>query len=186
MKAGLRRELVARRAALSPEERRRQSRAVLDRLRSLPVARKAKIVAGYHPLPAEVDDLEFLLERVGHGVRVALPRVDGRELSLHDWHPGDPLERNQFQILEPLRGAPTVPYAAVHAVLVPGVAFDRAGHRMGYGQGFYDRLLRHVPLDARIGLAFDLQLVDKLPREPHDVPVGWILTPGETLHFTNG
>lgn len=181
VKGDLRRSFLERRAALSQEERRRQSRAVLDRLRRLPPVRAAQTIAGYHPVGSELDDLEFIEECVGRGRRVALPRIDGVELSFHAWRPGDDLERNPVRILEPLRSAPAVPPAALDLVLVPGVAFDRRGHRLGYGKGFYDRLLKQVPLVARVGLAFDLQVVDALPDEPHDVPLGWVLTPGETL-----
>lgn len=81
----------------------------------------------------------------------------------------------KFKIPEPIE-AMKIAYKNIDLILVPGIAFDKEGHRIGYGFGYYDRFLRRVPKAIKIGLAFDLQIVDKIPREMHDVPVDLIVT----------
>ncbi len=82
-----------------------------------------------------------------------------------------------YGIREPLPGrCPEVAPEEIDLIVVPGIAFDATGHRIGYGKGYYDKWLRHVPLRKRIGLAFGVQLVKRIPRSSHDEPVGSIVT----------
>ena len=86
--------------------------------------------------------------------------------------------------MQPPSEAPRLDALAIDAVLVPGVAFDRAGHRLGYGGGYYDRLLPSLRRDClRVGLAYDEQVVDELPAEEHDVRLHAVVTPTRLLRF---
>lgn len=147
------------------------------------MATGARVVLGYAPLPAEIDILPYLETRAREGVRTLLPRMEGQALTLHDWHPGDELERGPFGVREPRAGASRADAEDVELALVPGVGFDRVGHRLGFGRGFYDRLLRQIPLPLRVGVAFDAQVVDRLPAEDHDQRVAWLIVAGGLTHF---
>jgi len=136
----------------------------------------------------EVDTWEIMFAALGEGRTLALPRVEpGGRLSLRAVR--DPLHElvpGAFGIPEPAPSSPLLEPEAVDLVLVPGVAFDRRGYRLGYGGGYYDRLLadmRSPAVTARrsspavaAGLAYDFQIVDELPVGPHDQRVDLVLT----------
>ena len=116
------------------------------------------------------------------GARVALPRIVDGALEVRTYAPGDDVTPTAFGAFEPAGGDVLDP-AALDAVVTPGVAFDRTGRRIGYGGGFYDRLLRNTRADAlRVGVGFRLQLVDDfLPTGSFDVRVDAIVTESETV-----
>ena len=100
----------------------------------------------------------------------------GEPLKLHAWV--EPFERHPFGFLQPRPDAPPVDPGAIDLVLVPGLAFDIHGARLGHGQGHYDRLLQRIPGHApRVGVTLDALVVERLPTEPHDVPMSHLLTP---------
>lgn len=123
---------------------------------------------------AEIDTWR-LVERLGaQGRELFVPRADPRDGHLHV-HPWPcPLETLRFGLRQPPRGAPELAAdaidATVEAVLVLGVGFDRRGFRLGHGRGYFDRFFARHPLPG-IGLAFEAQLVERLPVEPHDLPM---------------
>ncbi len=121
----------------------------------------------YHPLPHELD-LTPLLER--HPARYYLPKVAGEELSVH---PFGPLAPGPFGLLEPT--TPPVDPGDLDLVVVPGLAFDREGYRLGHGQGYYDRFLASVQA-VTAGVVPEALLLPRLPRDPWDVPVGHLVT----------
>lgn len=186
MKAAVRARLLSLRASLSSEERRRQSRAVVSRLQALPVLQAAQVILGYHPLPEEVDVLPFLEAHVGRGRRAALPRISGNSLGLHEWRPGDEVQRNAFSILEPTAQSVPVEPVLVDAVVVPCVGVDLNGHRLGFGRGYYDRLLASMPRALRVCVAFDEQLVAALPQGRLDVRMDWVVSAQRTMRFERG
>jgi 5-formyltetrahydrofolate cyclo-ligase len=107
--------------------------------------------------------------------RLIVPRVSGRIIEPVEYRPGTELVVSRFGIAEPV-GEPIDPLT-IDVVLVPAVCFDRRGHRIGYGAGYYDRFLPLTRTDCRrIGVAFANQLVDRVPDEPHDQPVGMLIT----------
>ncbi len=111
------------------------------------------------------------------GMRVALPRVEGTELVVHAWPEGGELSRGAFGIGEPSRAWEVIPPADVDVVLVPGLAFDPEGHRLGQGGGHYDRLLARLRPGAwRIGVGWAFQTVPALPVEDHDQRVHAVVT----------
>ena len=117
------------------------------------------------------------------GGLLALPRVDAAAgtITLRAWSPGEPLERGGFGVMEPLSSAPEVPASAVDFVLVPALAVDLQGNRLGYGKGLYDRLLPTLPTALRCALAYDFQLVSELPSSPTDAPVDVVVTDARVL-----
>lgn len=136
------------------------------------------VVAGYWPIDTEADVRPLLARLHERGVVCALPRVvePRAPLRFHRWAPSDDLEDGRFGTRQPLATRETV---TPSVVLAPLLAFDAAGHRLGYGAGYYDRTLaalrRARPVTA-IGVAYALQRLDMVPHEPHDQPLDWIVT----------
>jgi 5-formyltetrahydrofolate cyclo-ligase len=180
-KTALRREALARRDATPDRDER--SRRIQDRLLSLEEYQRARTICLYAGVKSEVTTLPILVRALEEGKRVALPACDGDRLRLvYVTSLDDLAQAGRFGLLEPkpeLAAAPErrCPVDAVDLFVVPGVAFDPTGGRIGYGRGFYDRLLVDARLDAaRIGLAFDCQMVDRVPANPDDVPMHRVLT----------
>jgi 5-formyltetrahydrofolate cyclo-ligase len=139
------------------------------------------IVAGYWPLRDEADPRALMAALAARGNLLALPRIatKGAALSYHRWCEGDALTDNHHGIAEPCGDAPVV---MPNIVLVPLLAFDEAGHRLGYGGGYYDRTL--AALSARaIGIAYAGQEMAALPREAHDRALDGIVTENGTRTF---
>jgi 5-formyltetrahydrofolate cyclo-ligase len=180
-KRALRREIVERRDALPAERRRAASRRIADRVLGLPDVVGAGTVMAFWSFGSEVQTAE-LLERLHRaGKRVALPRVEEGEVVAVAYAPGGPVTAAHFGAMEPL-GADVVPPEDVDVVLVPGVAFDRRGARVGYGGGFYDRFLpRRRPGVPAIAIAFSVQLVDEVPEGGMDRRVDAIVTENELI-----
>jgi 5-formyltetrahydrofolate cyclo-ligase len=141
------------------------------------------IVAGYWPVRDEADP-RGLMKALG--TPLALPRIDakGAALSFRAWHEGDELVDNHHGIAEPRADAKIV---APNVVLVPLLAFDRRGHRLGYGGGYYDRTLDALRAEGKVlavGIAYAGQEVAKIPREAHDHPLDAVLTEMGLRKFT--
>ena len=137
------------------------------------------VVAGYYPLRGEFDCSPLLTRLTAEGWRIALPAVPAEDgpLEFRVWTSGTPLTPGKFRIPEPAADAPIIQPSVV---LVPLLAFDAAGHRLGYGRGYYDRTiatLRRSGIVAAIELAFDEQEVSQVPTEQHDERLDWILSP---------
>ena len=181
-KAELRERLRAVRRAIPPERRSRDAECLALSLMRIPELACAGLVLGYGANAEEIDPGPALARLRDAGVRVAYPRVSHSDLDLHEV--GDPadLVLAVYGIREPRPDAPRVEPEDIDAVLVPGVAFDRSGRRLGYGGGFYDRFLVRLPVEAvRIGVAFDEQVVEELPSQPHDQSVDLVVTPTEMV-----
>jgi 5-formyltetrahydrofolate cyclo-ligase len=186
-KNGLRRRMTEERSALSLVRHRDMSNGVLANLRAVPLWSTLQEVLLYAPVRNEVDTWPLLEELWGRGVRVLLPRCRRCAPGEMEWAPatcrGD-LTPGMHSIPEPDPATcrPAEPHRS-DLVLLPGVAFDRLGYRLGYGGGFYDRFLSLPALSrtTTIGLAFSFQVVDLLPREPWDIPVQMVVTELEVL-----
>jgi len=176
-KREVRRRVLAARDALSRRELDATAAAVAERIEGLPELAGPRTVLAFWSFGSEVPTgpLLEILRAAGH--RVVLPRIDGADLELRTWLPGEPLVPTTFGAMEPSDGTPVDP-VELDVVLTPGVAFDRAGGRVGYGGGFYDRLFRRTRADAfRVAVASDVQVVgDRLPGGPFDVPVHAVVT----------
>jgi len=184
-KRHLRRQFLAQRLALDPQVWRDRSGAICDRLMQLEILEQATTILAYVSHRQEPDPLPLMASPWGQTKIWGLPSCEGTRLIWHQWGTGEPLVSGAFGIREPLPDAPLIDRDRVDAILVPLVAGDRAGYRLGYGGGFYDRLLadpnwRRPPA---IGLAFDFALVDHLPRESWDQPLQGIVTETQALWF---
>lgn len=132
----------------------------------------------------EIDTWGLVDRLLARRVAVYVPRVDGRTGTLHVHRYPCPLETLPFGLEQPLAGADELAAKAIDstldAALLVGVGFDRRGYRLGSGRGYFDRFLSRHPLET-LGLAYDCQLVDELPTEPHDVPLDVVVTESTTL-----
>ncbi len=174
-KRALRSTLIAERARLSPDERAERSRRIAERAARLPMGEQPTLVALYAPLGTEVDALE--LARLLGPVRAVYPRsVPGsRLLEFARCEPRD-LVRGPLGAREPPPSAAAVQRESVGCVVLPGIGFSADGYRLGRGGGYYDSTLRDMPGARRVALAFDLQLLDRIPLESHDVRLDAIVT----------
>lgn len=184
-KQKLRRKAAKLRSAIAAEVRMRGSLAVAKTGLQLSRLAPGSVIAGYYPVRDELNSLPLMKQIAASGFRCALPVVEDVSASLlfRHWRAGEPLRDGQFNIKIPLDDAPLVTPAIL---LVPLLAFDRHGTRLGYGGGFYDRTLRKLRAQGKvtaIGLAFDEQEFDELPREPHDETLNHILTPAGLRRF---
>jgi 5-formyltetrahydrofolate cyclo-ligase len=184
-KKALRARVLAARDALDPAARATGSRAIASKIAALPAFDVAVTVLATLPFGSEWDSRPLVQALLDRGKALLLPRVDAasRVLVLHRVADLDAdVVRGYLGIPEPSPDAPVARASEVDCVLVPGVAFDTAGRRLGYGGGFYDRLLPQFRAGvARIAGAFDVQIADEVPAGAHDVAVDAIITPTRTV-----
>lgn len=186
-KAALRKEILGRRNATTKAERSSLSQAIVSEVLGLPAYQGAGTVLAYASFGSELETDGFLRRGLDEGKTLLLPKVDRGKRRLVLFEIKDPesdLQPGVWGIREPRDdlGTPADP-GGVDLVLVPGVAFDRRGGRLGYGAGFYDRLLSEDLCSgaALISGAFDSQMVEEVPNNEHDVPVDLVIT--ETRHY---
>jgi 5-formyltetrahydrofolate cyclo-ligase len=183
-KRSLRQQMLARRNAFSHDEWLTSSRLAQQNLLSLEEYQGSACIAIYSPARKETDTADILAAAFRAGKRVLYPAVCGQEMVLRQVDGLASLAEGSFGILEP---CPTgVDHAAEEAdlIVVPGVAFDLSGHRIGYGKGFYDRFLRHPGRKAHlVGLCHDFQLIEGcIPAERHDIRMEIIITDRRIIH----
>jgi 5-formyltetrahydrofolate cyclo-ligase len=164
---------------MTPEERAAGSALARARLEAQTLWREAHSVLFFAPLPEELDLWPLAAAAVAAGKRVALPHYDGDSRGYVPCQIQD-FERDvatgRYRIREPATHCARFPLNRLDLILVPGVAFDLHGRRLGRGKGHYDQLLATVH-GVTCGVAFEQQIVDAIPVAPHDVPVNRILTP---------
>jgi len=179
-KRALRESLTAARDALPATLRARASRSIADRIAVLPTWRAARVVLLTLPFRSEWDARLVARAALAAGKTVALPRVDASARMLRAFAIEDldrDVEPGHRGIPEPRATCAAVALQTIDWVLTPGVGFDAAGRRLGYGGGYYDRLLPLLPRAAsRVAGAFEVQLVDRVPAAPHDIGVDCIVT----------
>lgn len=179
----LREQMHALRRQLDPARKAAASRAIVSRLEALPIFQQTQAIHTYVAWRHEVENHDLIHRLLQQGRRVAMPKVEPATGQLqHYFIAGfSELQTGAFGILEP----PSDPNrlaapSQFDLVLVPGLAFDRAGSRLGMGKGHYDRFLAAVRT-PKIALAYDFQLVEKLPVEAHDQCVNIIVTEKEVI-----
>jgi 5-formyltetrahydrofolate cyclo-ligase len=187
LKVDLRRQALARRDALSAAERAQAAESIAARTFPIALAPGA-IVAGFMPMKSEINPLPLMRKLAAAGARLALPVVagQGQPLTMRAWAFGEPLVAGVWGIREP---PPIAPAVAPDLLLVPLLAFDRAGHRIGYGAGYYDMTiaaLRAQRVVVAIGVAFAAQEIAAVPATPRDVPLDLVLTEHEVIDYRRG
>jgi 5-formyltetrahydrofolate cyclo-ligase len=182
LKAELRRMAMSRREALPATDRVAAAQAIAARGMPVPVA-PGMVVSGYSPLKSEISPIPLLRLCADAGAELALPVVMGRgkPLVMRAWTFGAPLASGVWGIREPTPAAPEV---FPDILIVPLLVFDRRGHRIGYGAGYYDmtiaRLREMKPVTA-IGIAFAAQEIDEVPTTPRDARLDLVLTEREII-----
>lgn len=171
----LRQQCRAIRRELGEEQRQRASRLVCEHLAAWPVFERAETILTYLPMKTEVD-LRPLLEQFPKK-RWLLPRIVPEDNHRMDFHPYDParLVIHPFGMAEPAADLPVVPADVVELALVPGLAYDRLGWRLGYGGGYYDRFLFRFN-GISVGVAYQALVLESIPHYAHDVAVGWLVS----------
>lgn len=177
-KARLREICLARRASLTPTDRCRMDDTIYRHVCAMPAFMNSQTIMLYLALPQEVQTAALLAECRRKAKQVAVPVVTRQGLVAAKLQPGETkLKAGPFGILEPAPGATIFSPDDIDCVLVPGVAFDHRGARLGFGKGYYDRFLCRLPASAQVcGLAFSSQIVEHVPESPHDVRVRWLVT----------
>jgi 5-formyltetrahydrofolate cyclo-ligase len=182
LKKTIRRDVLARRDALPAAERAAAAAAIAARAFPLAIT-PGTIVSGFSPLKSEINPVPLMRKLSDAGARLALPVVagKGKPLIMRAWGFGEPLDSGAWDIREP---KPEAPEVAPDILLVPLLAFDRNGNRIGYGAGYYDmtiaglRALKPVPA---VGIAFAAQQISAVPATPRDARLDLVLTERETI-----
>ena len=182
-KSVLRRKMLGERNQLSWKQTQQSSEQIGLNLQAFPQFQRAGIILFYATWGKEVDTLPMISLALESGKRVSLPIVRAKErdmLLAEIRHPGD-LAPGYCSIPEPRAEARLIAFEAVDVVIVPGLAFDSFGYRLGYGGGYYDRLLKKLGFQTLIGLAYNSQVLSQIPHESYDVPIDWIITENKII-----
>jgi len=176
-KAQLRKQIIDERLRLNPEQVYIKSEKIISKLFTLETFCKAQLIMYYVDMRKEVITKEAIGKTLTMNKRVLVPKVKkARQMSAIQIDSLDDLIPGRFGILEPVKELETDP-KKIDVVIVPGVAFDKRGYRLGYGGGYYDNFLPKLRPDAKkIALCYEFQLMDSVPVESHDVPVNMLLT----------
>lgn len=174
MKDNLRKVILAKRASLSPAEIKNKSDEIRKRLFSLREFKEAEVVMFFVSYRSEVNTHKMISQAL-KGKIVAVPKTSSRSMVPSIITSMKELSPNKKGILEPKK-IRKIGLKDIDVVIVPGIAFDKKCHRLGYGRGYYDKFLKKVPNAVKIGLAFDLQIVKDMPHEKHDIPVNKVIT----------
>jgi 5-formyltetrahydrofolate cyclo-ligase len=183
-KADLRAAALAKRDALSDEQRTEAAQALAKRKLPFEITR-GMVVSGYSPIRSEIDPAPMMRMLAEQGAKLALPAVmaRGKSLAFRAWFPDDRLMLGPLGILEP---SPAAAELIPDIMLVPLAAFDPQGHRIGYGAGHYDFTLEHlrkVKAITAVGIAFAVQQIKAVPALPHDVALDYVLTEKKVFDF---
>ena len=174
MKHTLKEQMLKARDSMPKEDAIKKSVQIKSNLFDMHNYKNSKTIMFFVSLGSEPDTREIIKSAL-QGKIVIVPKIDQNDIEPSIIISLDSMVRGKYGILEPLSPMKTA-LKNIDLVLVPGIAFDSFGHRVGYGFGYYDRFLRKVPKAIKIGLAFDFQVIKKIPNEPHDVPVDYIVT----------
>lgn len=182
-KPAFRDAIKARLAKLSPSERTAAATRLIAHLQTDPAIATARTILAYGALPSEISLDPFITAALSAGKRIAIPLIDWGTKSMDPveiTNLADDLETGRYDIRVPRAGLTRVQPDQIEVILLPGLAFDRAGNRLGRGAGFYDRFISalhqggHRP--TLIGVCHDAQIVDRVPTEPHDHRVDRVIT----------
>lgn len=171
-KRELRQQIRTQKRRLSAAELAVMSEDICSKVLALASWQEAGTLLLYYPLPDEVDVRLLIKDAFESGKKVLLPVVKGDELELHLYEGEASLKEGAFGIMEPT-GPLFAPehYGEIELAIIPGMAFDSAGHRLGRGKGYYDRLLPNLKTAKLTGICFPFQLLEEVPAEAHDISV---------------
>ena len=164
--------MLAKRREMSGEARKAFEASIIDHIEALPLFQKAEVITLYMPIRGEVDLLPLW-----HSCKkvVLFPRICSDKLTFCPAQCREDLARGCYGILEPLQGE-AFAIDKIDLIIVPGLVFDRGGYRLGYGKGYYDRLINTNPGVTTLGVCFDEFYVERLPVDPWDANVNLVIT----------
>ncbi len=170
----LRKKILSQRKCFDAEEFQEKNRQICDRIKSWKLFCEAKTIVAYFSFRQEPD----LISLITNDKKWGFPSCVGNDLLWHSWQPGEELNLGKYGIQEPLRKESPISAAEVDLIIVPTVACDHLGYRLGYGGGYYDRLLtspqwKNCPT---VGVVFNFAYLDRLPREAWDIKLQYICT----------
>lgn len=168
--------VYGRRTCLSDKEVEGKSLLISENLSRLKCFKNSHRIALYYPFRKEVSTQEIFFESLESGKEVYFPRVNGTSLTFHRVLSPDQLKAGRFGIPEPGSDSFPIEPGQLDLVIVPGVAFDSCGGRLGYGKGYYDRFLSRVPSRKRVALAYGIQMVESVPAGEGDQDVAMVVT----------
>jgi 5-formyltetrahydrofolate cyclo-ligase len=173
-KKELRRQISKRKREMTESEIENASRVLAEKFVNSQVYRDAKTIYGYMPYNQEVRTIPMMEQALRDGKRVAVPKVYGDTMKFIYMDDLSQVEEGYYNIPEPIADGP-VAEDPTALVLMPGLAFDEKGNRMGYGGGFYDKFLAQEPDHPTVALCYAFQMVDHIPTEEYDIPVDCVL-----------
>lgn len=173
-KQELRQAIRARKRAMTEEDILRRSEILAEKFARSNAYRAAKTIYGYLPYNQEVRTVPMLRRALEEGKRVAVPKVYGDDMKFIYLDDLSQVAKGYAGIPEPVADGP-VAQDETALVLMPGLAFDRAGHRIGYGGGFYDKFLAREPHHPTVALCYDFQVMDRVETEEFDIPVDLVI-----------
>lgn len=169
--------LVQKRRVMPTSERQMYSQQILDQLEQMTCFRDAKTILLYYPIQNEVDVLP-LVKKFKHEKTLLFPVSHRRGMTVHPYAGNEHMHRGKFGIPEPTTPAYE---GEIDLVIVPAVAFDAKGRRLGRGGGYYDRFIKKLTHTVLVGVGYDFQLVDEVPAARHDQRVHRIVLPSKTI-----
>ena len=189
LKASIRNSNLKKRLSLTQAKVNSASKKILEKLTELQEYKKAKTILLYHPIQNEPDTTPLLSNAKSPTNKAskktfALIRICGKtnRIHLHKIENLNDLKTGKFNIKEPHTHHPVIAKRNIDIAIIPGIAFDKNGNRIGYGKGYFDRLLKGLSTKCiKIALAYDFQILDNVPAEKHDQKVDFILTEKETI-----
>lgn len=181
-KVALRPHYIQLRKNISPVDRLSPSNIILKKILSQPIVEQAKTTAVYISTPSEVDTRTLIKHLLAQKKALYAPAVVGNDLVIRRLTSLDDCVVGQNHILEPPHSAATIHPSGVDLFIVPGLSFDAYGYRLGYGKGYYDRLLADTA-GFKLGLGFTDQLCFQLPHDSHDVKMNHVLTDSISLNI---
>jgi len=175
MKNQLKESILEKRNSLSKEDILEKSNQIKNNLFNLKHYKNSKTIMFFVSINSEINTHDMIRESLKNKT-IIVPKVEHHEIEPSVIIDFDNLvPSGKFGIFEPIE-AMKVAYKNIDLILVPGIVFDNLGYRIGYGYGYYDKFLKKVPKALKIGLAYDCQVVEKIPNEMHDIPVDIIVT----------
>lgn len=184
----IRKHIQAVRNELTEDVLKEENRKIRERLFALECFKKSTMLFSYVSFGKEADTHEIIIMALQMNKRVYVPRVENKEMNFYEIHDLDGLIRSDYGILEPVgdirhRYRPSSEDSKNKLMLIPGLAFDIRGNRIGYGAGFYDRYLGGYPENEweKLALAYDFQIINNISTDIYDIPADYILTPNRFI-----
>lgn len=184
-KRKLRKEIREKRDSISIKDRKKRSKIIAEKFFDTVFYNYSNNILVYYPFGSEIDTTIIIRQALENNKRIILPKVYSRELKLYYVNKlSEQLERGKYGILEPISSfCRPAEIKDIDLAVVPGLGFDKDLNRLGYGKGFFDRLLTLIPEEVKkIALCFDVQVVESIPVSEYDIKIDFLITESKTYH----